>query len=155
MKFNFGFSHGVKLLQTQELSATLPPMSDVPERVRLRLRDEMTRRHLSQQDVADTLKWTQSRVAQKLTGRTPITLEELEALCFGVGLPPTEAVRDHGLEFCAEMTPSELRLLERMRQLTPPQRDAILTVLDVATKTRIEPRHAKSSTKILKKRRPA
>lgn len=116
---------------------------DIAERVRARIRDEMHRRDLSQQAVADTLQWTQSRVAQKLTGRTPITLEELELLCFAVGVSPTEAVRDHGLEFCAEMTPTELRLFERVRQLPPPVFEAVLVLLDVRSpKTRIESRHA-------------
>lgn len=115
---------------------------DLSERARLRLREEMTRRKQSQQDLADQIQWTQSRVAQKLTGRTPITLEELAALCFGVGLSPVEIVRDHGLEFCAEMTPTELRVLERVRQLTSAQIDGLMQILNVAKTTRLESRRA-------------
>lgn len=115
---------------------------DLSDRVRQRIREELTRKHLSQQELADLIQWTQSRVAQKLTGRTPITLEELAALCFGVGLPLVEAVRDHGLEFCAQMTPTELRIHERMRQLAPQQIDAVMIVLGVSKTTRPEIRRA-------------
>lgn len=132
----------MKQLQTQDLCDTVPPMHDLAERVRLRLRDEMTRKHLSQNDVADLIKWTQSRVAQKLTGRTPITVEELEVLAFAVGLLPTELVRDHGLEFCAEMTPTEVRLLERIRDLGPAAKDGLFQLLNVRTSTNRPERHA-------------
>lgn len=121
-------SYDVNRLQTKDLSATVMPRlmsDDLSERVRLRLREEMGRKKLSQQDLADLIQWTQSRVAQKLTGRTPITLEELSALCFGVGLSLVEAVRDHGLEFCAQMTPSELRVHQRVRELPPAMVDAL------------------------------
>lgn len=145
-------SYGVKPLRHQELCTTVFAMmsDDLSERVRRRLREEMTRRDLSQQDVADLVKWTQSKVAQKLTGRTPITLEELEALCFGVTLSPVEAVRDHGLEFCADLTPTELRILEHLRHIPQAERDAFLVVLRVKTRTNAPERHARP----LKKRKP-
>jgi transcriptional regulator with XRE-family HTH domain len=112
-------------------------MSELAERVRGRIREEMARRDLSQQGVADLIKWTQSRVAQKLNGRTPITMDELSSLGFAVGLQPTEIVRDRGLEFCSEMAPHELRVLERLRQLTPAMREAFLTLLEAkATEAR-------------------
>jgi len=47
------------------------------ERVRERLRDEKTRRHFSEREIAQLIDWSQSKVAQKLAGRTPITLDEL------------------------------------------------------------------------------
>lgn len=115
---------------------------NLPDRVRQRLRDELTREKVSQQELADMIKWTQSRVAQKLTGRTPITLEELDALCFGLSLSPVEAVRDHGLEFCAELTPTELRMLEQIRRLPRPVIDAVLTLLRVPLSTNKPDRHA-------------
>lgn len=117
-------------------------MSDIGDRVRHRLREEMARLKRGQQDIADLVQWTQSRVAQKLTGRTPITLEELDALAFAVDLPVTELVRDHGLEFCAEMTPTELRVLERFRQLAPDQQHALMTILDVKATTKRQDRRA-------------
>jgi transcriptional regulator with XRE-family HTH domain len=133
-------SYHVKPLQTKDLCATVKRMADLNDRTRRRIRDAMAAHKLSQQEVADMLKWTQSRVAQKLTGRTPITLDELEALAFAVGIQPTEAVRDRGLEFCAEMTPTELRTLEILRELPPQIREHFQGMLSFHSKSRIESR---------------
>lgn len=129
-------------LRTKELSATLAAMSSLADRARLRLREEMSRKHLSQRELADLLKWSQSRVARAMTGRSGIALDDLDALCFGVGLSVVEAVRDHGLEFLAEMTPTELRVLERIRQLPRPTLDALMTLLNVPANTRLQERRA-------------
>jgi len=107
---------------------------DLNTRARERLRDEKAKRKLSENDIAGMLQWTQSRVAQKLSGRTDITLNELEALCFALSLSPTEAVRDRGLEFVAEMTPTELRTLERLRQMAPADRDAFFHLVGAKAK---------------------
>lgn len=112
------------------------------DRARKRVREELDRRGVVQRDIAGQTKWSQAKVAQKLTGRTPWTLDELDTLCFIAGVAPSEAVRDQGLEFCAEMTPTELRLLERIRQLDQSTRDAIMQLLDVKTKTRTQERRA-------------
>lgn len=114
----------------------------LPDRARRRVREELDRRGVTQPDIAGQLRWSQSKVAQKLTGRTPWTLQELEGLCFVAGLSPIEAIRDQGLEFCTDMTPTEFRLFERLRQLTPVQLDAIMTVLDVVGNTRQQERRA-------------
>jgi len=53
-----------------------------------------------------------------------------------------ETVRDPGMEFCADMTPTELRMFERMRQLHPTVLDAIMTLLDVKGTTRAQERRA-------------
>lgn len=130
-------------------------MSTLADRARLRLREEMSRKHLSQRDLADLLKWSQSRVARALTGRSGIALDDLEALCFGVGLSVVEAVRDHGLEFLADMTPTELRILERIRQLPTPVLDAVMTLLAVNANTRLQERRASPSSAYKKKNRAA
>lgn len=131
-------------MKTNELSTRLTAVT-LNERVLERLRTEIARRKTSQRDIAGFVDWTQSKVAQKMNGRTPITLDELESLCFAVGLSPVEAVRDHGLEFCAEMKPSELRILERIRQLDHATLEAITHLLRVAPNTRIEERRAARS----------
>jgi transcriptional regulator with XRE-family HTH domain len=117
-------------------------MSTRSEDVRLRLRDEMTRRKLSQRDVAGLLGWSQSKVAHILTGHVVLSVDDLADFCFALGLRLTEAVRDHGLEFCAEMTPTELRIVERVRQLPKPWLDAVMTLLDLKQKTNAPERHA-------------
>lgn len=81
-----------------------------------RVRTEMQRLALNQADLAGLIGWTQSKVSKVLNGETVLTVDDLEALCFGVSLRISEAVRDHGLEFCAEMTPQELRVLEELRR---------------------------------------
>lgn len=130
-------------MQALGLRVTIPAVSDFSERVIRRIREEMERKRLSQQEVADLLQWTQSKVTQKLNRRSPTTLDELEALCFAVGLSIVETVRDQGLEFVAEMTPSELRIVQRMRQLPPPVLQAILTILRLNETTEPQPRYAK------------
>lgn len=107
-------------------------MAKLAETVRLRIREEMERKKLSQRDVAGLLDWSQSRVAHLLTGRNEISLDDLEGFAFALGLQPTELVRDRGLEFVTEMTPTEFRVHEKIRTLTPDQRAALLTVLHLA-----------------------
>jgi transcriptional regulator with XRE-family HTH domain len=118
------------------------PSETPADRAIVRLLEEMRRKHLSQRDLAGILDWSQSRVSKNLNGRIELGVNDLAALCFAVGIPLTEAVRDHGLEFCAEMTPMELRLLERFRQLSPQDRDHLIGILDIKQATRREPRAA-------------
>jgi len=117
-------------------------IESLPDRARRRVREELDRKGVTQPDIAGQLQWSQSKVAQKLTGRTPWTLQELESLCFVAGLSPIEAIRDQGLEFCTDMTPTEFRLFERLRQLTPSQLDAVIVLIDVASNTRAQERRA-------------
>ncbi len=105
-------------------------MDDLNTRVRFRLREEKARKSLTDRDIADSLGWSQARVTQKLTGRTPITLQDLEALCLAIGLSPLETLRDRGLDFVAELTPTEFRMLERIRAATPEFRIALQTLIE-------------------------
>jgi transcriptional regulator with XRE-family HTH domain len=138
------------------VSRVAPTLS---ERVRELLRTEARSRGLSHRDIAGVLGgtaagWSPSRVTKNLTGRVEMGVDELEALCFALSISITEVVRDRGLEFCAEMTPTELRVLERLRQVPKPVMEAILTILDVrASSSQIEPRGATPRRKILGKAR--
>lgn len=134
-------SLGPKPLPTNDLRRYSGGMEFV-DRVRLRIKEEMQRQHLSQRDVAGILGgWSQSRVAKILTGRVKMTVEDLGSLCFAVGISPAEAVRDRGLEFCAEMTPTELRILERLRELPTPVYEAVKTLIQITPQS-IEKRGA-------------
>lgn len=133
-------SHDVNPLKRGDLSANFLATMTLNDRVRERLRTEKDRLKLTERDIAGMINWGQSKVAQKLGGRTPITMNELESLCFAMSLAPTEAVRDPGLEFVTEMTPTELRMFERIRKMTADQRAALLVVLNVAPV--LEPRRA-------------
>lgn len=128
-------------------------MARLSEQVRLRLREEMDRLELSQRDVSNLVKWSQSKVAHQLTGRVEITVDDLAELCFALNLSVVEAVRDRGLEFCAEMTPTEMRVLERFRQLGPADVAAFLQIFRVTTKTRTQERRAAQASPKTKSRR--
>lgn len=104
----------------------------VAQRALLRLREEMAKKHLNQTDIAGLLGWKQGRVSKILNGRIGLDVDTLAELCFAVGLSITEVLRDRGLEFCAEMTPTELRILERLRQLPPPVLDAMKTLIQIS-----------------------
>jgi transcriptional regulator with XRE-family HTH domain len=92
--------------------------SETPaERALLRVRAEMARKKMSQRDVAGILDWSQSRVSKNLNERIELGVNDLGDLCFAVGISLTEAVRDQGLEFCAELTPTEVRVLEGLRHI--------------------------------------
>lgn len=87
-----------KPLRTKDLDASVLSVARLNDRVRQRIRDEMQAKHLSQRDVAAIIGggWSQSRIAQKLRGYSQITLSDLDALCFAVGISAVETVRDHG-----------------------------------------------------------
>jgi transcriptional regulator with XRE-family HTH domain len=115
------------------------------ERVRLRLRDEMTRKNVSQRDLADLLDTNQSRISKLLNGHVDMRVDDLEQLAFGLGLPIVEVIRDQGLEFFAEMTPTELRLFHQMRR-EPDKFAGVLALFEVRTKTNKPERYAGRST---------
>lgn len=91
----------------------------------------MRDKKLSLRDVGGMLDWSHSRVDKILRGIVRLTLPDLSALCFAVDLPVTEALRDRGMEFYAEMTPTELRVLERLRALPKAEYEAMLVILRV------------------------
>lgn len=103
----------------------------------------MVRQHVTQADIAGMLQWSQSRVSKYLTGRMELTVDALAALCFTVNLSLVEAVRDQGMEFCAEMTPTELRVLERLRQLPDAERNSFITLFQLHATTRAQERRAR------------
>ena len=93
-------------------------------RVRQRLKDELQAVGISQRELADELSkqtneyWTQSKVGKVLNGNVELKVDDVDAIAKVAGIFLSEAVRDRGLEFYAEMTPTELRVLERLRRRT-------------------------------------
>jgi transcriptional regulator with XRE-family HTH domain len=109
-------------LHPKDLCPTLNTMT-AAERTRQRLREELIARDISQRDLADALSkrggtelCTQSKISKVLSGRVALRVDDADAIATAAGISLTEAVRDRGIEFCAEMTPSELRVLELLRQ---------------------------------------
>lgn len=82
----------------------------------LRIREEMTERKITQRDLAERLRCSQGRVAKIMNGGVNLRFNDLAVLAEAVKLSLVETVRDRGLEFYAELTPTEVRLLERIRQ---------------------------------------
>lgn len=105
------------------------------EEVRLRFREEMERRKMSQRDLAGILNWSQSRVAHLLTGRITMGVDDLAEMSWALGTRPTEMIRDRGLEFVSEMTPSEMRVFEWLRALSPERRHAFYQFFGVPEPT--------------------
>jgi len=101
------------------------------ERAVLRIREEMTERHVSQRDLAERLKCSQGRIAKILNGGVNLRLNDVAVLAQAVGISPVEAIRDRGVEFHAELTPSELRVLERLRR-RPAALQGVMLLLDVS-----------------------
>jgi transcriptional regulator with XRE-family HTH domain len=125
-------------------------MARLSEQVRLRLREEMDKQKVSQRDLAGLLGWSQSRVAHLLTGRVEMSIDDLAEMAFGLSMSVVEAIRDRGLEFMAEMTPTELGALNALRALPQADRDAIIQILGMKLREH-EQRHAHK--KIVKKGR--
>jgi transcriptional regulator with XRE-family HTH domain len=139
----------LKPLRQKDLAGTVTGVTtpQLSERVRLRIREEMQRQAMSQRDIAGILGWSQSRVAHLLTGHVVMGVDDLAAFGFALSLAVTELVRDRGMEFVAEMTPTELRLFERMRQLHPTVLDSLMTLLDVKRTTPAHERRAREPRK--------
>lgn len=111
----------------------------------------MERRKLTQTDVATFAGWSQSKTSKVLHGKIDISLTDVEVLANAVSLSLVEVVRDHGMEFCAEMTPSELTALKNLRDCPPRKREAFLTLLEA---TAAEARHAAPRRPLHGKPRP-
>lgn len=91
------------------------------QRVRTRLRDELGHLKISQRVTAERLTtqtgelWTQSKVHKILTGQVQLLVDDMELLAGIVGVTLVELTREPGREFVADLTPSELRLLNAIR----------------------------------------
>lgn len=91
----------------------------------------MSERHITQEELAERMHTSQSRLGKILRHGIRLRVDDLDLLARGVGIGLVETVRDRGMEFHAEMTPTELRVLERIRQ-RPDVLQALLTLLDVS-----------------------
>lgn len=91
------------------------------DRLRARLRDALADRKLSQRAVADRLtkftgtEWNQVKVGRVLNGGVELKVDDVALLAGLAGLSLVELFREPGREFVADLTPSELRLLDAVR----------------------------------------
>jgi hypothetical protein len=81
----------------------------------------LTHRHISQRTAAERLsqqtgdEWSQSKVHKILTGQVQLLADDLADLAALAHLSMVDLVREPGREFVADLTPSELKLLEAVR----------------------------------------
>jgi len=105
--------------RSSETDVEMPP--DVSQRVRARVRDELLHRRLTQRVAAERLEaytgesWSQSKVHKILTGEVELKVDDLAAFARILNLSLADLMREPGREFLADLTPSELRLLEAVR----------------------------------------
>jgi transcriptional regulator with XRE-family HTH domain len=118
-------------LQTVEIMASVYSGMTLAQRAIQRIRDEMERLELTQRDLAERLNCSQGRVAKILNGRVELRVDDLERLAQFVALPVTEVIRDRGLEFYAELAPTEVRMIERLRQ-RPHLMQGVLMLLEIS-----------------------
>jgi transcriptional regulator with XRE-family HTH domain len=132
-----GLSPESKSLHGKDLSSRVLCVT-MTDRIRMRLRAEMKKRHLSQRGILEKLNkyrqptdepWSQSRLSKMLKGRTVLRVADVDAVAGILGISWVELIRDHGHEFMAEMQPSELLLLELVRARGPEALRSLLTLL--------------------------
>src|SRR5574340_95333 len=101
------------------------------DRVRRRLREEMAARHITQRDLAGLTGWSQSKIAKILNANVQLLVDDFAAIAWAMDLSYVECVREQGYEFVADLTPTELKALNRLRELGTDERAAILTILGI------------------------
>ncbi len=109
------------------------------DRARDRLKDEVARQGVSQRDLAKRLQkrdpsddWTQGRVAKILNGKVKLTVDAAELFAEELGVPVAELFRERGREWSADLSPSELALVERYRSLPSTAQSAATVLLSSA-----------------------
>lgn len=89
--------------------------------IRLRLRDLLTARGISQPRLCKLLseatgeKWLVQRLGKVLNGHIRLTVEDMVLMCRVADISLVELVRDPGRELVADLTPSELRMVQATR----------------------------------------
>ncbi len=97
------------------------PVMSAADPVRLRLRQLLADKGISQPKLCTLLStatgrpWLVQRMGKILNGHIELRVEDLVLICQVAGLSLVEVVRDPSREFVADLTPSEVRLINAMR----------------------------------------
>lgn len=114
-----------QVLPDERVTGYSRPMN-AAERVRRRAAELIEERGWTQAALAQSLGKTQPWMSKFLRGDLDLGLDELDQLAQAIGSTAVELVRDpEGFQFCADLTPSEMALLRRVRKLSPSVRDAV------------------------------
>lgn len=73
-------------------------MSNITRAVAALVREELTHQHLTQRDVALALGLSQPAISDRLRGRTPFTLADLERLAALLGIDVVELLQPRSLQ---------------------------------------------------------
>lgn len=110
------------------------PMKRAQE-VRVRLKELLRALGISQTDLCERLnaegpgkRWRLSRLNKLLNGHIPFGLDDLQEIADAAGLSMVELVRQSGREFVGDLTPTELRILQLLRE-NPSLADLISAVM--------------------------
>lgn len=118
------------------------PVITPADRIRLRFRELLHQRGISQQKLCDTLTaqtgepWFIQRMSKLLNGKNELKVGDLIVMCRAAEISLIELFREPGRELIADLTPTELRLIHALRDypaimqplvdvvatLTPPRR---------------------------------
>ena len=121
-------------LRSPDTQMEVMPLTFV-ERVRALVRDELAHRHISQRVAAERLAqytgepWSQSKVHKILTGQVEFSLADLAAFARILDLSIPQITREPGREFVGDLTPSEFKALEALREMSPRRLAAILEII--------------------------
>ena len=91
------------------------------ERARQRMREHLRRRNISQRILAERLErltgdtWSQSRVHKVLVGRVELRVDDVAYIASVADTSLVDIMREPGREFVADLTPTELRVIEAIR----------------------------------------
>lgn len=108
-------------------------MSSAPvhaaERVRLRMRDWMETTGLDQRTFADALGKSQVWLQKVLKGENHVRLRDLDQVAEAMRTSAAELVRDETARYTLECSPSEVRMIERLRH-HPDIYQAVTTIVN-------------------------
>jgi transcriptional regulator with XRE-family HTH domain len=96
-------------------------LMDAAAAIRLRFRELLEDRGMSQRTLAHRLTkrtgalWRESRLSKLLNGQIAFEVADLILMADEAGISMVELVRQPGREFVADMTPTELRIVQAMR----------------------------------------
>jgi transcriptional regulator with XRE-family HTH domain len=113
---------------------------DAATALRERFRALLKQRSISQSELCLRLTkrthhvWREAHLSRILNGHIGLQLDDFAAMVDAAGFSMVELVREPGREFVADLTPSEMRILNAIRENLE-LRDAFLRMVDFVEKT--------------------
>jgi transcriptional regulator with XRE-family HTH domain len=99
------------------------------DRVRERMRDWMETTGLDQRTFSDALGKSQVWLQKVLKGENHVRLRDLDQVADAMRTSASELVRDDSARYTLECSPSEVRLIERLRH-QPDIHEAVTTIIN-------------------------